>query len=75
MDAPNRGALMFVRFLAACCMAFSLVELVLCLAEYKYRAMPVNPILFALWVVLFLAGVAVLVRARIIAEWITDWLE
>ena len=66
---------MLVRFVAACCMAFGLVELALCLAEHKYRAVPLNPFLIALWVMLLLAGVVLLVRARAVAEWMNDWLE
>ena len=75
MDAPNRGALMFVRFVAVCFMGMSVVELGLYLAEYKYRQMPVNVFLSALWVVLFLAGVVILIRAKALADWISDKLE
>jgi hypothetical protein len=66
---------MLVRFVAACCLGLSLVEFVLAWAEFTYRSVPVNFFLLALWIVLFLAGVAILVKAKAIAEWISDWLE
>ena len=66
---------MFVCFTAACILGMSVVELGLCWAEYKFRQVPVNIPLAALWGVLFLAGVAVLIKAKSIADWISDKLE
>jgi len=53
----------------------SVVELALYWAEHKFRQMPVNTLLSALWVVLFLAGGVILIKARAIANWISDKLE
>ena len=75
MDASRRGALLLVRFTAACLMGVSMVELALNWAEFKFRQMPVNIPLAALWGILFLVGVAVLIKARSIADWISDKLE
>ena len=66
---------MFVRFVAACCMGMSVVELALYWAEYKFRHVPVSPFFSVLWVTLFLAGTVVLIKAKAIANWISDQLE
>jgi len=66
---------MFVRFVAACCMGMSVVELALFWAEYRFRHMPINPFLSALWVIVFLVGTVILVKAKAIASWIADKLE
>lgn len=66
---------MLTRFVAACLMGMSVVELALYAVEYKFRNVPVNVLLSALWVVLFLAGVAVLIKAKAVAEWISDKLD
>ena len=66
---------MFVRFIAACFMGLSVVELALYWAEYKFRQVPVNIFISALWVILFLAGVVILAKARDVADWISDKLE
>ena len=75
MDASHRGALLFVRFTAACLMGMSVVTLVLYWAEYKFRHVPVNIPVAALWGIVFLAGVAVLIKAKSVADWISDKLE
>ena len=66
---------MFVRFVAACVMGMSVVELSLYWAEFRFRHVPINPFLSALWVILFLVGTAILVKAKAIANWIADKLE
>ena len=66
---------MFVRFVAACFMGMSVVELSLYWAEHKLRHVPVSPFFSALWVILFLAGVVILIKAKAIANWISDKLE
>ena len=66
---------MFVRFVAACCMGMSVVELALDWAEYKYRQVPLNPLLSALWIMAFLAGTVILIKARAVANWISEKLE
>jgi len=75
MDASNRGALMFVRFVAASLMGMSALELALYWAEFKFRQVPVNILFAALWGISFLAGIVVLVKAKAVANWISDKLE
>jgi len=75
MDASRRGALLLVRFTAACLMGMSIVELALYWAEFKFRQVPVNIPLAVLWGIVFLAGIAVLIKAKSIADWISDKLE
>ena len=66
---------MLVRFVAAACMGMSVVELALYWAEFKLRHVPVNIPFAVLWGILFAAGVVMLVRARAIANWVSDKLE
>ena len=66
---------MFVRFVAACFMGMSVVELALYWAEYRFRHVPVSPFFSALWVILFLVGTVILIKAKAIANWIADKLE
>ena len=75
MDASHRGALLLVRFSAACLMALSAVELALSWAEYRFRQEPVNLPLAGLWGILFAAGVVILIKAKAMANWISDKLE
>ena len=66
---------MFVRFVAACFMGMSVVEIVLDWAEFKFRQVPFNIPLTVLWIIVFLAGVVVLIKARAVADWISEKLE
>lgn len=75
MEASQRGALLLVRFTAACLMGMSIVELALYWAEFKFRQVPVSVPFAVLWGMVFLAGVAVLIRSKSIADWISDKLE
>jgi hypothetical protein len=75
MESPQRGALMLVRFVAACAMSMSVIELALGFAEFKFRGTPVNVFIAALWGILFLIGVVILVKAKSIAEWISDKMD
>jgi len=65
---------MLVRFIAASLMGMSIVELALYGVEYKFRHAPVNILLSAVWIVAFLVGVTMLIKAKAIAEWLSDRL-
>lgn len=65
---------MLVRFIAACIMGMSVVELALYWVEFKFRHVPVNFFLAALWGILFLVGIVILIKAKAVAEWISDRL-
>jgi hypothetical protein len=72
MDAPERGALMFVRFTAAGLIGLSLLELGLYASECYVHHQPVQ-ILHGIFLFMpFLMGVVVLARARAVAEWISN---
>ena len=75
MDAPERGALMLVRFIAASLMGMSIVELALYGVEYRFHHTPVNILLSTLWIAAFLVGVTMLIKSRFIAGWISDKLD
>jgi len=65
---------MLVRFIAASLMGMSIVELALYGVEYKFRHLPVNILLSTLWIVAFLVGATMLIKAKAIAEWLSDKL-
>jgi Ni/Fe-hydrogenase subunit HybB-like protein len=75
MDAPNRGALMLVRFVATCGIGMSLVEIALAEVQFKYRGIPVNFLSVAFWIVVALAGIVVLIKAVAVADWISEKLD
>jgi hypothetical protein len=75
MDAPDRGALMFVRFVAVSGIGMSLIEIALEFAQFKYRGTPVNFFSVAFWIIAALLGVVVLVKARAVAGWISEKLD
>ena len=66
---------MFVRFVAACVMGMSVVEIALDWAEFKFRQVPFNIPHTALWIIVFLVGVVVLIKAQAVADWISEKLE
>jgi hypothetical protein len=72
MDAPERGALMLVRFIAAALMAISVVELALYWLESDVHHTPLQTSCGVLLAVPFVLGVVILVKARAVAEWISD---
>jgi len=65
---------MLVRFIAASLMGMSIVELALYAVEYKFRHISVNILLSTLWIVAFLVGATILIKAKAIAGWISDRL-
>jgi hypothetical protein len=95
MDLPLRGALSFVRLVAACCMVVGLLDtgmyVTKCLlpkqpvpvlqpnasrpAVQAQHSAPVKMLPIALNSIPFVAGVVILIRARAIANWISDKLE
>jgi hypothetical protein len=77
MDAPLRGALMFVRLVAGCFMVIGLLDTGLYLTqcfEPKHPA-PVKAFPIVLDSIPFLVGVGILIKAKAIANWISDKLE
>jgi hypothetical protein len=77
MDAPLRGALNFVRLVAGCFMVIGLLDTGLYLTqcfEPKHPA-PVKVLPMVLNSIPFVIGVAILIKAKAIAQWISDKLE
>jgi cytosine/uracil/thiamine/allantoin permease len=72
MDEPPRGALILVYFSAAAVVGVSALELLLYLAEQHQHHLPpgiVHSTFLSLPIVL---GFVILVRARAVAEWISN---
>jgi hypothetical protein len=75
MDSPERGALMLVRFVAATLIGWTMVDLALywVIAQHNRTAMQIFPcILKSIPAVL---GIVMLIKARALAEWISDKLD
>ena len=75
MDAPERGALMLVRFIAAALIGWTIVELVLywAVSDHNHTAMQALPCI--LKSVPLLLGITVLIKAKALAEWISNILD
>jgi len=77
MDSPLRGALNFIRLVAACFMVIGLLDTGLYLTQCyaPKNPAPVKALPMALNLIPFVIGVAILIRAKAIAHWIADKLE
>jgi hypothetical protein len=75
MDAPHRGALMLVRFIAAALIGLGVVELSLAKLESSAHHAPLRIIDVILPVILFALGVAGLIKAGSLAKWVSDKLD
>ena len=75
MDAPQRGALMLVRFIAAALIGWAIVNLALYFAInwHEHKAMQIVPCLVK--ALPLVAGLVILFKARALAAWIADQLE
>jgi hypothetical protein len=72
MDAPERGALLLVRFTAAGLIGLSLLELGLYGGECYVHHQPFQILHGVFLFIPFLLGVVVLARAGAVAEWISN---
>jgi hypothetical protein len=75
MDAPDRGALMLVRFTALSLIAVSVVELTLywVVSQHYHTPMKIFPcVLRSIPAVL---GVVALIKSEAVAKWISDKLD
>jgi hypothetical protein len=75
MDAPDRGALMLVRFIALSLMGVTLVNLVLywVVSQHNHAGMTLFPCL--LKSIPAGIGLVVLIKARAIAGWVSNKLD
>jgi hypothetical protein len=77
MDSSQRGALMLVRLIAACVMVIGLLDTGLYLTQCLAPKHPVPVKIFPIVLdsIPFVIGVAVLIKAKAIANWIADKIE
>jgi hypothetical protein len=75
MDAPARGALMLVRFIALSLMGWTLVELGLYWVISSSHHTPLKIFPCLLKSIPLVLGVVMLVRAKPLAQWLSDKLE
>jgi hypothetical protein len=78
MDAPERGALMLVRFIGVALIGWTLVDFGLDTAAHHYNPQT-HPALNGFGIgedsLPALLGLAVLIKARALAEWISNILD
>jgi hypothetical protein len=75
MEAPERGALMLVRFVAAALIGWTAVELALYYALSAHNHTPMKISLCAVKTVPLILGIAVLIKSKSLAEWLSDMLD
>ena len=66
---------MLVRFIAVALIGWATIDLVLYIVTCRHRVLPVEIFPCVLKSLPFCAGVLVLVKARVIAEWLADKLD
>jgi hypothetical protein len=75
MDAPDRGALMLVRFIAASLIGISVVELALYWVISSSHHTPMQTFPCVLKSIPCVLGIVMLVKAKAVAEWISNKLD
>jgi hypothetical protein len=75
MDAPPRGAMTLVCFIAIALVGYGLLEMGLYWGECLAHKQPVKILHFAFPAIPLVAGLVVLVRAKAVAKWLSDKLE
>ncbi|MGA3268692.1 MAG: hypothetical protein ABSE16_17960 [Verrucomicrobiota bacterium] len=75
MNAPQRGALMLVRFVSVAIIGLSLLTEGLYVAECLAHHMIVGKVHCALLLIPLLAGLVLLARSQAVAEWLSEKLD
>ena len=75
MDAPERGALMLVLFIAAILIGWTVVDLGLYFAICQHDHVPMKLVPCLFKSLPSLAGVITIVKSRALAEWISNLLD
>jgi protein-S-isoprenylcysteine O-methyltransferase Ste14 len=75
MDAPHRGALMLVRFIAVALIGLSVIILSLSWVQSSMHHLPMRVIDFVLPSVLLVLGMVFLIKADALATWIANKLD
>jgi hypothetical protein len=75
MDAPQRGALMLVRFVAVAIIGVSLLVGGLYVADHLVHHLPLGKVHCALLAIPSVLGIVILVRSRPVADWLSDKID
>jgi hypothetical protein len=75
MDSPDRGALMLVRFIAVSLMGVTVVELALYWVVSSSHHLPMKTFPGVMKSIPAILGVVVLIKAKAVAEWISNKLD
>jgi hypothetical protein len=75
MEAPERGALMLVRFTAVALIGWTLVELALYVVITQHAGQPIKFLPCLIRSLPLLAGLAMLIKAPAIAQWLAEKLD
>ncbi|MBW8863610.1 MAG: hypothetical protein JF609_01560 [Verrucomicrobia bacterium] len=75
MEAPQRGALMLVRFVAAALIGWAVIELSLYIVICRHKAVPVEVMQCVVKAIPLILGTVILVKDQAIAEWVSDKLD
>jgi hypothetical protein len=75
MDAPERGALMLVRFIAVTLIGLTLVEFALYFAVSQHNHAPMKIFPCAMKSIPALLGVVGLIKSKALAQWVSDKLD
>ncbi len=75
MEAPERGALMLVRFVAVALIGWACVELALYVVVCHHQGLPIEILPSLIRSLPFLAGVVMLIKSRAIAGWLAEQLD
>jgi heme/copper-type cytochrome/quinol oxidase subunit 1 len=75
MDAPHRGALMLVRFVAVALIGLGIIVLSLSWVQSSTRHTPLRAVDFVLPAVLLVLGIVFLIKADALATWVSNKLD
>ena len=75
MDAPERGALMLVRFIAATLIGWTVVDFALYWVVSQHNHTPMEIFPCVLKSIPFVLGVAMLIKSKAVAQWVSDKLD
>ncbi|HEY3930786.1 MAG TPA: hypothetical protein VGM58_00275 [Verrucomicrobiae bacterium] len=75
MDAPERGALMLVRFIAIALIGWALVDFVLYWLVSQHNDTPMKIFPCIVKSIPALLGIAALIKSKALAQWVSDKLD
>jgi hypothetical protein len=77
MESPHRAALSLVRLVALCLIAIGLLDTCLYLTKCfaPHHRVPVNYLTVLLDFIPGLVGIVIIIKAKAIAEWLSDKIE